>query len=143
MATYVGTTLCKNLFAVNNPSKFEKKLRKYGLRKESVDENIEGLWYERLGNKFRIYGYDRLQFYSSENQHYEEAEEFIQPFLKLGEKAIFIEVGTTKCRFDESCGFAVIITKNEVRYISLHDWVEEQILDMRNKEFHPKITQNE
>ena len=143
MATYTATTLCRDSFAVNNPAKFEKKLRKYGLKTEDEEGSTDGLWYKREGDKFKIYGYSSLHFYSSENEDYEEAEVVIKPFLKEGEKAAFIEVGNTKCRYDESCGFAVIITKHEVRYISLLDWVEEQMIDIRNKEFHPKIKQNE
>jgi len=54
MANYYGTTLCKHPFAVNDPDKFEKRLKKYGLYKEKhiLDINImfpsQQLWYDFL-----------------------------------------------------------------------------------------------
>lgn len=137
MADYYGTTLCHHPFAVVNPNKFERILRRYGLRKES-EGNDGRLWYDKDNeDRFGIYGYASL--YLENDGESVEINEVIQSELADHETAVFIEVGTTKCRYDESTGFAIIITKDEVRYISLHDWVEAQLKDIRNKDFHVMV----
>lgn len=135
MADYYGTTLCRHAFAVNDPDKFEKLLRRYHLTKEK-EGNSNCLWYDRdKENKFEIYGYAPLEFYDS-NADYVELANVIQPYLLSGETAVFIEVGTTKCRYHESGGYAVIITPKETKWMVLHNWVEDNVKKMRNKENH-------
>lgn len=135
MADYYGTTLCRHGFAVNNPDEFEKELRKYGLTKE--EEGREGcLWYDRHDDTFEIYGYTSLDFYDADRDMGANPEEVIQTYLKEFETAVFIEVGTTKCRYNEGGGFAVIITKNKVEHISLRNWVEDKLIKIRNENYH-------
>lgn len=135
MADYHGTTLCKEPFAVKEPDKFEKVLRKHGLRMEKESSDVE-LWYDRNGNKFEIYGYSSLYFYDSRKGESVEVSDIIQPYLVPGEVAAFVEVGTTKCRYDEGCAYALIITSKETKWLSLHDWIKYNSEELRNKEFH-------
>ena len=141
MANYYGTTLCRGPFAVKNPDKFERLLKKCGIYKES-DSGEGELWYDRQGNKFEIYGYASLNsIYNADNGM--EIETIIQPFLLPGEVAALMEVGNTKCRYDESGGYAIVITSKEVKWLSLHDWIEKNAKEVRNKEFHLKIEKDE
>lgn len=137
MADYIGTTLCKEPFAVRNPDKFEKLLKDCGIHKER-DSGEGELWYDRQGNKFEIYGYGSLSsVYNADNNI--EIGTIIQPFLLPGEVAALMEVGNTKCRYDESGGYAIVITNKEIKWFSLHDWVDETAKELRNKAFHLKI----
>lgn len=139
MADYYGTTLCREPFAVKTPDKFERLLKKCGIHKESDSES--GLWYARQEDKFEIYGYNGLGSIYTDDESIESVEigDIIQPFLLPGEVAAFIEVGTTKCRYEESGGYAVVITSKEVKYFSLYDWVEKTAKELRNEEFHLKV----
>ena len=137
MADYYGTTLCRQPFGVKTPNKFEKLLKKYGLRKEG--ESDGELWYSRDGDKFEIYGYSSLQFYDGEKDMNVEPASVIQPYLLPGEIAAFMEVGNTKCRYDESNGYGLIISPKKVRYMCLYNWIDTIAKKMRNEDIHPRI----